>query len=235
MKRILIIEDDIAIAEIERDFLLIDGFDVTICTDGHDGYNNARTGQYDLILLDVMLPGMTGYEICKGIRGEIDIPILMVTAKGDDVDKIRGLGLGADDYIAKPFSPTELVARIKANLAQYERLKTGNKRGEKNAEIKAGAITANLATHRVYLDGTEIDLKNKEYELLILFITHPDIVFSKEHLYERIWGMDALGDLKTVTVHIGRIREKIEKDPQNPVHLQTVWGAGYRFKNLSDY
>ena len=232
MKKVLIIEDDISIAEIERDFLLIDGFDVTICTDGLDGYNNARTGQYDLILLDVMLPSMTGYEICKGIRGEIDVPILMVTAKGDDVDKIRGLGLGADDYIAKPFSPTELVARVKANLAQYERLKAGHKRDEpkKNEEIKAGAITANLATHRVYLDGTEIDLKNKEYELLILFITNPDIVFSKEHLYERIWGMDALGDLKTVTVHIGRIREKIEKDPQNPVHLQTVWGAGYRFK-----
>jgi DNA-binding response OmpR family regulator len=227
MKRIFIIEDDIAIAEIERDFLLIDGFDVTICTDGLDGYNNARTGQYDLILLDLMLPSMTGYEICKGIRGEIDVPILMVTAKGDDVDKIRGLGLGADDYISKPFSPTELVARVKANLAQYERLKAGQK---KNEEIKAGAITANIATHRVYLNGKEIDLKNKEYELLIFFITNPDIVFSKEHLYERIWGMDALGDLKTVTVHIGRIREKIEKDPQNPVHLQTVWGAGYRFK-----
>jgi len=231
MKRVLIIEDDIAIAEIERDFLLIDGFEVVIATDGRDGHQKATSEHYDLILLDVMLPNMNGYEICKSIRGEIDVPILMVTAKGDDVDKIRGLGLGADDYIAKPFSPTELVARVKANIAQYERLKAGSvgRAGKKSDEIEAGPIRANLATHRVYVNGTELALKNKEYELLIFLISHPDMVFSKEHLYERIWGMDALGDLKTVAVHISRLREKIEKDPQNPAHLQTVWGAGYRF------
>lgn len=228
MKRILIIEDDISIAELERDFLAIEGFDVTICTDGLDGYKKAKSGEYDLILLDLMLPNMNGYDICKGIRGEINIPILMVTAKGDDVDKIRGLGLGADDYISKPFSPTELVARVKANLAQYERLKVGNKPTE---EIKSGAITANFSTHRVYVEGEEVDLKNKEYEMLVFLMSNIDVVFSKEQLYEKIWGMDALGDLKTVTVHIGRIRDKIEKDPSNPVYLQTVWGVGYRFKS----
>ncbi|MCL2568970.1 MAG: response regulator transcription factor [Oscillospiraceae bacterium] len=234
MKKILIVEDDIAIAEIERDFLQIEGFDVTIATDGKEGHKRALAEQFDLILLDLMLPGMTGYDICKGIRGEVDVPILMVTAKGEDTDKIRGLGLGADDYIAKPFSPSELVARVKANLAQYERLKQKSEGkgavGSKPDEVRAGAIMVNRATHRVYVQATEIELKNKEYELLLFLISNPDIVFSKEHLYERIWGMDAFGDLKTVAVHINRLREKLEKDPQKPVYIQTVWGAGYRFK-----
>jgi len=234
MKKILIIEDDMTIAEGVRDFLLIESFDVTIETDGQVGYKVAQTEQFDLILLDVMLPNMTGYEICKALRNELDIPILMVTASGADADKIRGLGLGADDYISKPFSPTELVARVKANLAQYERLRSKNRDKEieikKNEEIIVGRISANLAAHRVCVDGVEISLKNKEYELLVFLISNPDIVFSKEHLYERIWGMDAFGDVKTVGVHIGRIRDKIEEDPQNPVQIQTVWGAGYRFK-----
>ena len=234
MKKILIVEDDISIAEIERDFLQIEGFEVVIATDGLEGYKKAVTGEYDLILLDLMLPNMSGYEICRNIRSEIDVPILMVTAKGEDYDKIRGLGLGADDYIPKPFSPTELVARVKANLAQYERLKSRNMSkevvGKKSDELQAGPILINLATHRVYVHGVEVELKNKEYELLTFLISNPDMVFSKEHLYERIWGMDAFGDLKTVAVHINRLREKIEKDPQNPIYIQTVWGAGYRFK-----
>jgi len=232
IKRILIVEDDIAIAEIERDFLEIEGFDVIIVTDGMEGYKKAKEEKYDLILLDLMLPNMNGYEICRNIRGDIDVPIIMVTAKGEDTDKVRGLGLGADDYISKPFSPTELVARVKANLAQYERLQNKNKdEPDKRAnELNAGAISVNLSTRRVYVQGTEIELKHKEYELLTFLISNPDIVFSKEHLYEKIWGMDALGDLKTVAVHINRLREKIEKNPQNPVYLQTVWGAGYRFK-----
>jgi len=232
MKKILIIEDDISIAEIERDFLQIEGFEVVISTDGLEGYKKAIAEEYDLILLDLMLPNMSGYEICRNIRNEVDIPILMVTAKGDDADKIRGLGFGADDYISKPFSPTELVARVKANLAQYERLKNKDKGidGKKADELQVGPIMMNLATHRVYVKGAEIELKNKEYELLKFLISNPDMVFSKEHLYERLWGMDAFGDLKTVAVHINRLREKIEKDPQNPVYIQTVWGAGYRFK-----
>jgi len=234
MKRILIIEDHIPLAEISRDFLQIEGFDVTIVTDGLDGYNKAVSEPYDLILLDLMLPGMDGYDICRNIRDKIDIPILIVTAKVEEIDKIRGLGLGANDYITKPFSPTEMVARVKSNLAQFDRMSNSKNNskiaGRQSDEIRAGRITANIVSHRVYLDGKEIGLKNKEYELLILLISNPEMVFSKEHLYEKIWGMDALGDLKTVTVHIGRLREKIEKDPQNPEHLQTVWGAGYRFK-----
>ena len=232
MKRILIVEDDLAIAEIERDFLNIEEFEVVIATDGLEGYKKAKEEKFDLILLDLMLPNMNGYDICRNIRSEVDVPIIMVTAKGEDTDKVRGLGIGADDYISKPFSPTELVARVKANLAQYERLQNKNKgeSGKRPEEINAGPISVNLSTHRVYVRGTEIEFKHKEYELLTFLISHPDMVFSKEHLYERIWGMDALGDLKTVAVHINRLREKVEKDPQNPVHLQTVWGAGYRFK-----
>ena len=232
MKRILIIEDDIAIAEIERDFLEIEGYEIIIEADGLEGCNKAKTEKYDLILLDLMLPNMNGIDICRNIRGEVDVPIIMVTAKGEEADKIRGLGLGADDYISKPFSPTELVARVKANLAQYERLKSSNKvtPDKRTDEISAGTVTVNTSTRRVYVHGAEIELKHREYELLTFLIANPDIVFSKEHLYERIWGMDAFGDLKTVAVHINRLREKIEKDPQNPVHIQTVWGAGYRFK-----
>ena len=174
MKRILIIEDDITIAEMVRDFLAIDGFEVSISTDGAEGYKKALAEKFDLILLDLMLPNMSGYEICRNIRDEIDAPIIMITAKGGDADKIRGLGLGADDYISKPFSPTELVARVKSNLAQYERLKAGGegKRigGKKSNELKAGPIVVNLATHRVYINDTEVELKNKEYELLAFLI-----------------------------------------------------------------
>ena len=229
MKKILIIEDDVSIAEIERDFLEINGFEVTLIADGIKGMEEAMTGNHDLILLDLMLPGMDGFEICKRIRGKIDVPILMVTARIEDVDKVRGLGLGADDYISKPFSPTELVARVKANLAQYERLTPAGGAG-KEQEIRVGAIRLNPQTRKVFVADVETELKNKEYELLFFLISNPNHVFSKERLYESIWGMDALGDLKTVAVHISRIREKIEKDPENPEYLQTVWGAGYRFK-----
>ena len=230
MKKILIIEDDIAIAEIQRDFLEIEGYEITIVTDGLEGLKAAKEKRHDLILLDLMLPNMNGIDICRNIRSEINIPIIMVTAKGEDSDKVRGLGLGADDYISKPFSPTELVARVKANLAQYERLQGVSKNPKNTDELKIGDVTVQLPTRRVYVNGAEIELKHKEYELLIFMMQNPDIVFSKERIYERIWGMDAFGDLKTVAVHINRLREKIEKDPQNPAHIHTVWGAGYRFK-----
>ena len=232
MKKILIIEDDIAIAEIERDFLEIEGYNITIITDGLEGLAVAKEKRHDLILLDLMLPNMNGIDICRNIRPELNIPIIMVTAKGEDADKVRGLGLGADDYIAKPFSPTELVARVKANLAQYERLSAANQTTTPKSTdtLTIGELSVQLPTRRVYIADTEIELKHKEYELLTFMMQHPDTVFSKEHLYERIWGMDAFGDLKTVAVHINRLREKIEKDPQNPSHIQTVWGAGYRFK-----
>ena len=229
MDKILIIEDDVAIAEIQRDFLEISGYEVTLRTDGIEGMEEALTGLYNLILLDLMLPGMDGYEICKRIRSKINVPILMVTARIEDVDKVRGLGLGADDYISKPFSPTELVARVKANLAQYGRLMSASGGKEITQEIDVGSLRLNPQTRKVYVGHSEIELKNKEFELLLFLISNPNHVFSKEHLYERIWGMDAFGDLKTVTVHINRIREKIESDPQNPEYIQTVWGAGYSF------
>lgn len=229
MKKILIIEDDMSIAEIERDFLEIEGFRADIASDGHEGLRLANTGEYDMILLDLMLPGMNGYELCRAVREKTDIPILMVTARHEISDKVRGLGLGADDYIAKPFSPTELIARVKANLAQYERL-TRNQEQDAKREVEAGPIRINPLTRRVFVRERETEFKNKEFELLLLLVSNPYIVFSKEQIYEQIWGMDAIGDLKTVAVHINRLREKVEADPQAPDYIQTVWGAGYRFK-----
>lgn len=229
MKKILIVEDDAAIAKIEHDFLMINGFESTIVEDGERGLEEALSGAYDLILLDLMLPGIDGLEICKQIRDVLDIPILMVTAKIEDVDKVMGLGLGADDYIAKPFSPTELVARVKANLAQYAR---GMARAAEEPEsdmIACGELKISLQSRRVYCGDQEVECKNKEYELLSFLMLNPEIVFSRETLYERIWGQDAYGDSRTVSVHINRLREKIEADPAEPKYIQTVWGAGYRF------
>lgn len=228
MSKILIIEDDSDIAAIERDFLLVSGYDVDIALDGFEGLKKGLSGEYDLILLDIMLPGISGFDICRKLRDKLDIPILIVTAKLDDVDKIRGLGLGADDYIEKPFSPSVLVARVKSNLAQYKRVTSSDKAGERLIEY--GNIALNPLTHRVFVKGKEVELKNKEYELLLFFMNNIDIVFSKDRLYESIWGLDALGDNSTVAVHINRLREKIEEDPSNPQYIRTVWGAGYRFK-----
>lgn len=228
MKKILIVEDDADIAAIERDFLEINGFAVTLAPDGIEGLKLAQSGEFDLILLDLMLPGMDGIEICKRIRNVVTAPILMVTAKAEETDRVRGLGIGADDYISKPFSFPELVARVKAHLAQHERLAAG--RSSRTSEFSVGNVRINPETRRVYVDEREVELKNKEYELLFFLATNADIVFSRETLYERIWGMDAVGDIITVSVHIKRLREKIERDPSNPTYIQTVWGAGYRLR-----
>lgn len=227
MPRILIVEDDEAIAAVERDYLEVDQFEVEIAADGNVGLALGLSGKFDLILLDLMLPGIDGFTVCRKLREQVDIPILMVTARQEDIDKIRGLGLGADDYIEKPFSPSVLVARVKAHLARYQRL---TQPARFSSEVALGKIRLNTDTHRVYVAGKEIELKNKEYELLLFFMLNVDIVFSRENLYEKIWGMDALGDSATVAVHINRLRDKIEKDPGNPRYIQTVWGAGYRFK-----
>lgn len=227
MEKILIIEDDSAIAAIERDYLEIERFQVKIAADGTKGLEMALNGGFDLILLDLMLPGMDGFTICRKLREELDIPILMITARREDIDKIRGLGLGADDYVEKPFSPSVLVARVKAHLARYDRLKQV---GKPKPEIRIGAIRVNTDTHRVYVSEEEKELKNKEYELLLFLMINVDMVFNRETLYEKIWGMDAMGDNATVAVHINRLREKIETDPAKPRYIQTVWGAGYRFK-----
>ena len=228
MQKILIIEDDTAIAAIERDYLLVEQFEVVISQDGRSGMEKALQGSFDLILLDLMLPGIDGFTVCRRLRESLDIPILMVTARREDIDKIRGLGLGADDYIEKPFSPSVLVARVKANLAQYARLRKTDRTAP--IQIVIGSIRINTDTHRVYVNDTEIELKNKEYELLLFMAQNADVVLNRETLYERIWGMDAMGDNATVAVHINRLRDKIEEDPGNPRYIQTVRGAGYRFK-----
>lgn len=227
MPKILIVEDDPDIAAIERDYLELNGCRVEIAADGETGLTLGLGGGYDLILLDLMLPGMDGFTVCRKLREKIDTPILMVTARREDVDKIRGLGLGADDYIEKPFSPSVLVARVKAHLARYERLTGGRKR---TAEIHIGGISLHTDTRRLYVEGREVELKNKEYELLLFFLLHVDIVFSREELYEKIWGLEAMGDNATVAVHINRLRDKIEPDPSKPRYIQTVWGAGYRLR-----
>lgn len=228
MKRILIVEDDGAIAAIERDYLMLSDFQVDIAATGPEGLAMGRSGGDDLILLDLMLPGLDGFALCSTLRETLDIPILMVTARQEDIDKIKGLGMGADDYITKPFSPNVLVARIKANLAQYDRLKNTEK--QEKAQIQMGNILLQQDSRRVFVDGTEVELKNKEYELLLFLMSNADIVFSKETLYERIWGYEAMGDNATVAVHINRLREKIEQNPSQPRYIQTVWGAGYRFR-----
>ncbi|CAG7619117.1 Transcriptional regulatory protein SrrA [Paenibacillus solanacearum] len=227
MKNILIIEDEASIADLQRDYFELNGFSAHICGSGDEGLRKALSEDYALIVLDLMLPGMDGLEVCRQIRSVKDVPILIVSAKKEEIDKIRGLGGGADDYITKPFSPSELVARVKAHLARYERL-TGGKE-HKSGEIRAGSLVLDTAARRVYVSGKEVTMTAKEFDLLTFLALHPNRVFSKEELFEKIWGMDSLGDIATVTVHIRRIREKIESDPSRPEYIETLWGAGYRF------
>ena len=227
VKKILIIEDDISIAELQRDYLEIDGFVVDIALTGEEGLHKALNDQVDLILLDLMLPGVDGFQICKTIRTEKDIPILMVSAKKEDIDKIRGLGLGADDYIVKPFSPSELVARVKAHISRYERLIS---REPQKDIISIRGLRMDKESRRVYVNNREVIFTTKEFDILLFLAMHPDHVFSKEQLFERLWGIDSFGDISTVTVHIRKIREKIEVDASHPQYIETIWGAGYRFK-----
>lgn len=226
-KRILIVEDDDDIAFIEKDYLEVSGYQVTVEENGTAGLTEALTGDYDLILLDVMLPGMYGFQIVRKLRDKVDIPIMMVTAKRTDIDKIRGLGFGADDYIEKPFSPGVLVAKVKSQLAQYERLKG---KPEDRKRITISGITLESDTHRIWVRGEEKVLPNKEFQLLEFLMVHADVVYSRETLYTRIWGMDSLGNTATVPVHINRLREAVEEDPANPRHILTIWGVGYKFK-----
>lgn len=228
MKKILIIEDDVSIAELEMDYLQINGFQVHIENNGEKGLLKAMNEDYDLIILDLMLPGIGGFDICKRIRLEKEIPIIIVSAKKEDVDKMRGLGLGADDYMTKPFSPNELVARVKAHISRYERLSSGNRPTDRDI-IEARGISIDKTSRKVYVNGKEVEFTSKEYELLLLLANNPNRVFSKEELFERIWGLDPIGGIATVTVHIRRLREKIEFDSSNPEYIETIWGVGYRF------
>lgn len=227
MQKILIIEDDMDIAELERDYLEANGFSVEIVGDGSLGEKRALEADVDLILLDIMLPGMDGFQVCRKVREARNIPILLVSARQEDVDKIRGLGLGADDYIVKSFSPSELVARVKAHLQRYLQLT-----GKKDAPhvFQRGALTIDRDGHRIFLDGREVPMPNKEFALLLFLAENPGVVFSKETLFERIWGETSLGDTATVSVHINRIRKKIEPSTTRPTYIETVWGVGYRFK-----
>ena len=228
MANILIIEDEIAIAELEKDYLELAGFQVTMINEGMKGLSEALQGDYQLIILDLMLPGLDGFEICRQIREEKDIPILMVSAKKEDIDKIRGLGLGADDYMTKPFSPSELVARVKAHLARYERLVRNHDKENEVIEIRGMKI--DKTARRVYVNEEEKILTTKEFDLLSFLASHPDRVFTKDELFREIWDMESFGDIATVTVHIKKIREKMEEDAAKPQYIETIWGKGYRFK-----
>ena len=228
MSKILIVEDEEAIADLEKDYLELSDFEVTIENTGDKGLETALSANFDLVILDLMLPGMDGFEVCKRIREEKNIPIIMVSAKKDDIDKIRGLGLGADDYMTKPFSPSELVARVKAHMARYDRLVGSNQKVNDIIEIRG--LKIDKTARRVYVDGEERVFTTKEFDLLTFLAENPNHVYSKDELFREIWDMDSIGDIATVTVHIKKIREKIEFDTAKPQYIETIWGIGYRFK-----
>lgn len=228
MSRILIVEDEVAIADLEKDYLELSGFEVEIENDGTKGLERALHEEFDLFILDLMLPGVDGFEICKKIREIKNTPILMVSAKKDDIDKIRGLGLGADDYVTKPFSPSELVARVKAHLARYERLIGSNM--PQNDIIEIRGIKIDKTARRVWVNGEEKQFTTKEFDLLTFLAENPNHVFTKEELFRKIWDMESIGDIATVTVHIKKIREKIEMNTNKPQYIETIWGVGYRLK-----
>ena len=229
MKRILIIEDDVNISALERDYLEANGYATDIEHNGAQGLANAINYDYNCIIVDIMLPEINGFEICREVRKSKDIPIIIVTAKKEDIDKIRGLGLGADDYIVKPFSPSELVARVTAHINRYERLVLASQ-GESRDIIETGRLRIEKASRRVFIANKEVILANKEFDLLLFLAQNPNVVFSKDQLFDKIWGYDSIGEPSTVTVHINKLREKIEEDMSKPQYIETVWGAGYRFR-----
>ena len=228
MSRILIVEDEETIADLERDYIELSGFEVEVANDGETGLEKALTDQFDLVILDLMLPGVDGFEICREVRQKKNTPIIMVSAKKDDIDKIRGLGLGADDYMTKPFSPSELVARVKAHLARYERLIGSNVQTNDIIEIRG--LKIDTTARRVWVNGEEKAFTTKEFDLLTFLAGHPNHVYTKDELFSEIWDMESIGDIATVTVHIKKIREKIEYDTSKPQYIETIWGVGYRFK-----
>ena len=228
MKRILIIEDEESIAELEKDYLELSGFEVEMENEGDEGLKKALDEEYDLFILDLMLPGIDGFEICRRIREKKNTPIIMVSAKKEDIDKIRGLGLGADDYITKPYSPSEMVARVKAHLARYQRLIGSGMPANEMVEIRG--LKIDKTARRVWVNGEEKNFTTKEFDLLTFLAQNPNHVFTKEELFSKIWDMESIGDIATVTVHIKKIREKIEFNTAKPQYIETIWGVGYRFK-----
>ena len=230
MSRILIIEDELSIAELERDYLIMNGFTVITEGNGSEGLKKALEESWDLVILDLMLPGVNGFDICRKIRGEKNIPIIMVSARKDDFDKIRGLGLGADDYMTKPFSPGELVARVKAHLDRYQRLTSMNESEAESEIIQICGLKIDKNARRVWVDGKDKTFTSREFDLLYFLASHPDHVYTKDELFKEIWGMESLGDIATVTVHIKKIREKLGEKSSDPKYIETMWGVGYRFK-----
>lgn len=228
MSKILIVEDEESIADLEKDYLELSGFEVEVANDGQVGLERALNDEFDLLILDLMLPGMDGFEICRQVRETKNTPIIMVSAKKDDIDKIRGLGLGADDYMTKPFSPSELVARVKAHLSRYERLIGSSMEENKIVEIRG--LRIDTTARRVWINEEEKSFTTKEFDLLTFLASHPNHVYTKDELFSEIWDMESIGDIATVTVHIKKIREKIEYDTSNPQYIETIWGVGYRFK-----
>lgn len=229
MSKILIVEDEDSIAELERDYLVKSGFEVDICNNGDEGLYKALNGDYDMLILDIMLPGTDGFEICRRVREKKDIPVIMVSARKDDIDKIRGLGLGADDYMTKPFSPSELVARVKAHMDRFQRLTGAGK--QENDIIEIRGLKIDRTARRVWVNGVEKIFTAKEFDLLTFLAMHPNRVYTKAELFREIWDMESLGDdVATVTVHIKKIREKLEDTTANPEYIETIWGVGYRFK-----
>lgn len=230
MRRVLIIEDDLSIAELQKDYLELNDFEVTICKDGVEGLKTLNEGKFDLLILDLMLPKIDGYSILKSIEAEKDIPVLLVSAKKEEIDKIKGLTLGADDYITKPFNPGELVARVKTHITNYERIKNKFNTKVKVNKIMIRGLEILKDSRQVFINGIEVNLAQKEFDLLLYMSENPNRVFSREDLFEKIWGLDSLGDNATVTVHVRRVREKIEPSPSDPQYIETVWGAGYRLR-----
>ena len=236
MGKILIIEDDMGIYELERDYLEIEGYEVDIETNGIDDLRSALANEYELILLDIMIPRKDGFAVCRDIRKEKETPIIMVSAKREDIDKIRGLGLGADDYIIKPFSPAELVARVKSHIHRYNRIRNNLiPVVEVETKIIAGSLAIMLDSHQVFLGGSEVSLTPREYDILVLLASSPNCVFTKEEVFERSWGIESLGETSTIMVHINRLRAKIDKKFQGEKYIDTVWGGGYRFHEWDNY
>lgn len=229
MDKILIIEDDKQIAELEKDFLEMNGYEVFVANDGHKGLKEAMTGAYQLVIIDIMLPSVNGYDILMMIRDKLNIPFIVVSARSDDMDKIKGIELGADDYMTKPFNPNELVARVKNQLLRYDRLLNVNKQ---SGEIEFNGVMINEESRRVSVNGEEITMTTTEFDILLFFMKNPDIVHSKQTIFERVWGEDEYGDIGTVPVYVQKIRKKIEKDYTHPKIIETVWGVGYRFNRL---
>ncbi len=226
--KVLVVDDEKLIVKGIRFSLEQDGMEVDCAYDGEEALEKVKQNQYDIVLLDVMLPKLTGFEVCQQIRDFSDVPVVMLTAKGEDMDKILGLEYGADDYITKPFNILEVKARIKAIM---RRSGAGRKKEDKSHVVEDGSLRLDRDNRRLYIDNREVNLTSKEFEVLELLVTHPDKVYGREELLRLIWGVDYPGDVRTVDVHVRRLREKIEPNPSEPRYVQTKWGVGYFYRN----